>query len=160
LKPSPTGRLRRVHLHLSYSRTLSHLLDTTSHTTGRAVFRIRRLNSAISLFARSDGIRKPKRFSIAFDKAVWTLPLVASLHAPCELKATFSIRPRRSGRRSERSRPTALCHRCQKHFRMCLRIQLSSWNTGRRASASSTAPVGLHRLPGHLQILPPIHLVN
>jgi hypothetical protein len=25
---------------------------------------------------------------------------------------------------------------------------------------SSTAPVGLHHLPGHLQILPPIHLVN
>src|SRR6516165_5185905 len=29
LKPSPTGRLRRVLLHLSYSMALSHLLDTT-----------------------------------------------------------------------------------------------------------------------------------
>jgi hypothetical protein len=29
LKPSPTGRLRRVILHLSYSMALSHLLDTT-----------------------------------------------------------------------------------------------------------------------------------
>src|SRR5882672_1148219 len=29
LKPSPTGRLRRVRLHLSYSMALSHLLDTT-----------------------------------------------------------------------------------------------------------------------------------
>src|SRR5271166_4492342 len=28
-KPSPTGRLRRVLLHLSYSMALSHLLDTT-----------------------------------------------------------------------------------------------------------------------------------
>jgi hypothetical protein len=28
LKPSPTGRLRRVLLHLSYSMALSHLLDT------------------------------------------------------------------------------------------------------------------------------------
>src|SRR6516225_8874471 len=29
LKPPPTGRLRRVHLHLSYSMTVSCLLDTT-----------------------------------------------------------------------------------------------------------------------------------
>src|SRR5215469_2174174 len=29
LKPSPTGRLRRVLLHLSYSMALSRLLDTT-----------------------------------------------------------------------------------------------------------------------------------
>src|SRR6266850_174005 len=29
LKPSPTGRLRRVLLHLSYSMALSHLFDTT-----------------------------------------------------------------------------------------------------------------------------------
>src|SRR6202040_3772166 len=29
LKPSPTGRLRRVLLHLSYSMALLHLLDTT-----------------------------------------------------------------------------------------------------------------------------------
>ena len=29
LKPSPTGRLRRVLLHLSYSMALSHRLDTT-----------------------------------------------------------------------------------------------------------------------------------
>src|ERR1700720_4083114 len=29
LKPSPTGRLRRVLLHLSYSMALSHLLDTS-----------------------------------------------------------------------------------------------------------------------------------
>jgi hypothetical protein len=32
LKPSPTGRLRRVLLHLSYSMALSHLLDTTPPT--------------------------------------------------------------------------------------------------------------------------------
>src|SRR5208283_4724128 len=35
LEPPPTRRLRRVHLHLSYSRTLSRLLDTTSRRTGR-----------------------------------------------------------------------------------------------------------------------------
>src|SRR6516162_1780346 len=29
LKPPPTGRLRRANLHLSYSMTLSRLLDTT-----------------------------------------------------------------------------------------------------------------------------------
>jgi len=29
-----TGRLRRVHLHLSYSTALSRLLDTTPHITG------------------------------------------------------------------------------------------------------------------------------
>src|SRR5208283_488601 len=29
LKPPPTKRLRRVHLHLSYSMTLARLLDTT-----------------------------------------------------------------------------------------------------------------------------------
>src|SRR6516162_4591994 len=29
LKPPPTGRLRRVNLHLAYSMTLSRLLDTT-----------------------------------------------------------------------------------------------------------------------------------
>jgi hypothetical protein len=29
LKPLPTERLRRAHLHLSYSRTISRLLDTT-----------------------------------------------------------------------------------------------------------------------------------
>ena len=29
LKPPPTGRLRRVYLHLSYSMTISRLLDTT-----------------------------------------------------------------------------------------------------------------------------------
>src|SRR5208283_652029 len=34
LEPPPTRRLRRVHLHLSYSRTLSRLLDTTSRRTG------------------------------------------------------------------------------------------------------------------------------
>jgi len=31
LKPPPTRRLRRAYLHLSYSMTLSRLLDTTSH---------------------------------------------------------------------------------------------------------------------------------
>jgi hypothetical protein len=30
LKPPPAGRLRRVHLHLSYSMVLAHLLDTSS----------------------------------------------------------------------------------------------------------------------------------
>jgi len=35
LEPSPTRRLRRVHLHLSYSMTISRLLDTTSRRTGR-----------------------------------------------------------------------------------------------------------------------------
>ncbi len=36
LKPLPTERLRRAHLHLSYSRTISRLLDTTrsSNRTG------------------------------------------------------------------------------------------------------------------------------
>jgi hypothetical protein len=33
LKPPPTRRLRRAHLHLSYSMTLSRLLDTTSLRT-------------------------------------------------------------------------------------------------------------------------------
>src|ERR1019366_6147704 len=33
LKPLPTERLRRAHLHLSYSRTLSRLLDTPSLRT-------------------------------------------------------------------------------------------------------------------------------
>ena len=68
------------------------------------------------------------------------LPFVASGRAPRELSATFSIRPRKPSRRSARFRPTALCHRSQKHFRMCLRIQPSSWNTGRRASASRKYP--------------------
>src|ERR1700726_2483361 len=31
LKPPPTGRLRRVLLHLSHSMTLARLLDTTPH---------------------------------------------------------------------------------------------------------------------------------
>src|SRR5215472_3916586 len=31
LKPLPTERLRRAYLHLSYSMTLSRLLDTTAH---------------------------------------------------------------------------------------------------------------------------------
>ena len=35
LKPPPTERLRRAHLHLSYSMTLSRLLDTTSLRTVR-----------------------------------------------------------------------------------------------------------------------------
>src|ERR1035438_4647463 len=47
LKPPPTGRLRRAHLHLSHSTAPSRFLETTSHTTGRAVFRIRRLKQAI-----------------------------------------------------------------------------------------------------------------
>jgi hypothetical protein len=35
LKPLPTERLRRAHLHLSYSMVLSHLLDTSSRRTVR-----------------------------------------------------------------------------------------------------------------------------
>src|SRR6516225_7179317 len=31
LKPPPTRRLRRAYLHLSYSMTISRLLDTNSH---------------------------------------------------------------------------------------------------------------------------------
>src|SRR6516165_12797121 len=34
LKPPPTKRLRRVHLHLSYSMTLARLLDTTPSLHG------------------------------------------------------------------------------------------------------------------------------
>src|SRR6516225_8685721 len=33
LKPPPTSRLRRAYLHLSYSMTISRLLDTTSRRT-------------------------------------------------------------------------------------------------------------------------------
>ena len=36
LKSSPTRGLRRAHLHLSYSMTLTRLLDTTCRTTRRA----------------------------------------------------------------------------------------------------------------------------
>ena len=36
LKPSPTGRLRRVLLHLVYSMALSHLLDTTPRPRTRS----------------------------------------------------------------------------------------------------------------------------
>ncbi len=39
-----------------------------------------------------------------------------------------------------RSRPRALCHRSQKHFRMCRRIHPSSRNIGCRSSASRKYP--------------------
>src|ERR1700726_5133210 len=58
LKPPPTGRLRRVHLHLSHSMTLARLLDTTPHS-GLAM-----LISRISLRISNGTVGLPPR---AFD---------------------------------------------------------------------------------------------
>jgi hypothetical protein len=46
-----------------------------SHTTGRAVFSIRRLNPAAYCAARSKGMRKPCLRSVAFDSALRRLPV-------------------------------------------------------------------------------------
>jgi len=66
-----------------------------SHTTVRAVFRIRRLDAATVYTgaARSDGIRNPWRLSTWLLSAFCTLGLRASRHAPRELCATFNRRP-------------------------------------------------------------------
>jgi hypothetical protein len=66
-----------------------------SHTTGRAVFRIRRLNAAAlyTVAARSDGITNPQRRNTALLNAVCKLGLAAIRHAPRPLCATFSRRP-------------------------------------------------------------------
>src|ERR1700726_2668978 len=58
LKPPPTGRLRRVLLHLSHSMTLARLLDTTPHS-GLAM-----LISRISLRISNGTVGLPPR---AFD---------------------------------------------------------------------------------------------
>ena len=64
-----------------------------SHTTGRAVFRIRRLNPAAYLAARSDGRKNPYGRKILLFRAVCNVPVPARCHAPRRLSATFNIRP-------------------------------------------------------------------
>ena len=71
--------------------------------------------------------------------------LVAAMnHAPRLVRAVGSSRGWTPSRRSARSRPSALCHRSQKHFRMCRRIHPSSWKTVSRASASWKIPSAPH----------------
>src|SRR6516162_8526363 len=53
LKPPPTGRLRRVNLHLSYSMTLSRLLDTTPVADILRPVRPQRRTPLLSAFAVS-----------------------------------------------------------------------------------------------------------
>lgn len=99
-----------------------------SHTTGRAVFRIRRLNAAAryTVAARSDGIQNSWRRNTALLNAVCKLGLAAIFHAPWLLCATFSKRPLSPKARSFLSRPRQLSQRCQKQLRMGRRIQPSS----------------------------------
>src|SRR6516165_9334765 len=58
LKPPPTRRLRRAYLHLSYSMTISRLLDTTAHRSGHEP-----LDSSGSCHPRKPaGFRQDKEF--------------------------------------------------------------------------------------------------
>jgi hypothetical protein len=65
-----------------------------SHTTGRAVFRIRRLNAAAFYMAaaRSDGMTNPQRRNTVLLSAVCKPGLAAIRHAPRPLCATFARR--------------------------------------------------------------------
>src|SRR5512135_1306544 len=67
-----------------------------SHTTGRAVFRIRRLNAAAlyTVAARSDGMTKPQRRNTPLLNAVCRLGLAAIRQDPRLLWATSKARPR------------------------------------------------------------------
>ncbi len=55
-----------------------------SHTTGRAVFRIRRLNPVTYLVTKSDGNHNPHRFNLALLSTVLSIGLLAILHAPTD----------------------------------------------------------------------------
>ena len=61
-------------------------------------------------------------------------------HAPRLLSATFIRCPISPSPRNFRSRPFLLCHRNQKHFRMCRLIHPSSRKIATRSSASWQYP--------------------
>ncbi len=69
--------------------------------------------------------------------------VAAILHAPRPVRTVLSIWAGTPSRLSARSRPLALCHRIQKHFRMCRRIQPSSRVNGLRTSSSRVSPPAL-----------------
>ena len=84
LKSSPTGRLRRAFLYLSYSMTLARLLDTTCHTTGHAGPHpaVRQVKLSVSReFGKSERREESVRES---DVQRWG---VARCHGPSELPA-------------------------------------------------------------------------
>ena len=60
--------------------------------------------------------------------------------APRPVRTTFKSLDFTPRLRSRRSRPSASCHRNQKHFRMCRRIQPSRRKIGCRTSASWKYP--------------------
>jgi hypothetical protein len=113
-----------------------------SHTTGHAVFRIRRLNQrAFYLTARSPVNRKPYRRSATLLSAVFKTGCFDTAYAPrllCTMRR--SRLPVIPSCRNRRNRPLGSCHRNQKHFRMCRRTQPSSSRAGARASASRKYP--------------------
>lgn len=80
-----------------------------SHTTGRAVFRIRRLDPA----ALSDGTQRPQRRSRTLSSTVCSMGLRALRHAPTEPLACVRWYGWAFRRRNAFSRPRRLCQRCR-----------------------------------------------
>src|SRR6516165_10001767 len=98
LKPSPTGRLRRVLLHLSYSMALSHLLDTTPPSL---------LTTAACGGLRPAPDYRPPRalLHLSYSSAPSYSDGAFVTHAPLP---TFDRRKDRESSRSERSITTAI----------------------------------------------------